>query len=194
MIATTIRVAGAAALGGIAGLLGGLFGSMGIMTMMRFNQLQPPFNNLKIWHAMLLVVDQADFMTALAGPEALEGMRLVLYLRWVDGKRGRVADPHRPARFRGGEATDREAGYNGEKITVLDSVELANSHIPALVTVDLLKREREQCVRSARPSGATGKSGGIDSAAIEYEPEVLEAPRPRSSVGNWRRPCFPSSQ
>ena len=34
---------------------------------LRFNQLQAPFNNLKMRQAMLLVVNQADFITALAG-------------------------------------------------------------------------------------------------------------------------------
>src|SRR5579883_1244675 len=41
-------------------------GSIGIM---RFNQLQPPFNNEKLRQAALYVVDQTDVMTALAGED-----------------------------------------------------------------------------------------------------------------------------
>jgi peptide/nickel transport system substrate-binding protein len=45
-----------------------------------------------------------------------------------------------PRDFAAAKRLIAEAGYKGKKITVLDSVELANSHIAALVTADLLKR------------------------------------------------------
>ena len=114
---------------------------MGIMTMMRFNQLQPPFNNLKMRQAMLLVVDQAEFMTALAGDPRHWNVCASFFtcggpMANDDGSQVLTG----PRDFAAAKRLIAEAGYKGEKITVLDSVELANSHIPALVTADLLKR------------------------------------------------------
>jgi len=40
---------------------------LGSTTMLRFNHLHPPFNNVKMRQAILAVTDQADFMNALAG-------------------------------------------------------------------------------------------------------------------------------
>ncbi len=44
-----------------------LLGSIGII---RFNHLQPPFNNVKLRRALLPAVDQSDFVAAVMGPEA----------------------------------------------------------------------------------------------------------------------------
>ena len=43
---------------------------IGIMTMVRFNQLFPPFDNPKMREAVLSVTNQADFMEAVAGDKA----------------------------------------------------------------------------------------------------------------------------
>jgi peptide/nickel transport system substrate-binding protein len=40
---------------------------LGSTTMLRFNHLQPPFNNVKMRQAVLAVTDQTEFMSALAG-------------------------------------------------------------------------------------------------------------------------------
>jgi peptide/nickel transport system substrate-binding protein len=114
---------------------------VGVMTMMRFNQLQPPFNNLRMRQAMLLVVNQADFMTALAGDPKHWNLCASFFtcggpMANDDGSQVLTG----PRDFAAAKRLIAEAGYNGEKITVLDSVELANSHVPALVTADLLKR------------------------------------------------------
>ena len=62
------------------------------MTLLRFNQLCPPFDNVKMRQAVLAVTDQAEFMSALAGdPKNWKLMRLVLHLRHADGQRRRLA-------------------------------------------------------------------------------------------------------
>ena len=116
---------------------------MGVMTMMRFNQLEPPFNNLKMRQAMLLVVDQADFMTAMAGDPKHWKVCTSFFtcggpMANEDGSQILTG----PRDFAAAKRLIAEAGYKGKKITVLDSVELANSHVPALVAADLLKRAR----------------------------------------------------
>jgi peptide/nickel transport system substrate-binding protein len=40
---------------------------LGSMGLLRFNQLQPPLDNVKMRRAVLTATDQAEFMTALAG-------------------------------------------------------------------------------------------------------------------------------
>jgi peptide/nickel transport system substrate-binding protein len=114
---------------------------MGVMTMMRFNQLQPPFNNLKMRQAMLPVVNQADFMTALAGDPKHWNVCASFFtcggpMANEDGSQILTG----PRDFAAAKRLIAEASYKGEKITVLDSVELNNSHIPALIIADLLKR------------------------------------------------------
>jgi peptide/nickel transport system substrate-binding protein len=42
---------------------------LGTMGLLRFNQQQPPFDNVKMRQAVLAAVDQAEFMTALAGKD-----------------------------------------------------------------------------------------------------------------------------
>jgi len=114
---------------------------LGSTTMLRFNQLYPPFDNIKMRQAVLAVVDQTEFMTALAG----------------DRKNWRVCPSFftcgTPMSNEAGSATltgkrdfDKakrlvaEAGYKGEKIVVLDTVDTPTAHAHALVVFDLLKK------------------------------------------------------
>jgi len=108
---------------------------------LRFNHLYPPFDNVKMRRAVLMVANQADFMTAYmgdpknwkacpsfftcgtpmasnAGSEALTGKRD------LDEAKKLIT----------------EAGYKGEKIVLLDAVDQPLIHAEALVTTDLLKK------------------------------------------------------
>jgi peptide/nickel transport system substrate-binding protein len=108
---------------------------------LRFNHLYPPFDNVKMRQAVLMVANQADFMTAYvgdpknwklcpsfftcgtpmagnAGSEALSGKRD------LDAAKKLVA----------------EAGYKGEKIVLLDAVDQPLIHAEALVATDALKK------------------------------------------------------
>jgi peptide/nickel transport system substrate-binding protein len=114
---------------------------LGVMDMLRFNHLYPPFDNVKMREAVLAVVDQSDFMSAVAGdqkywkicpsfftcgtPMASNAGSTVL-----TGKRD----------FDKARKLIVEAGYHGEKIVVLDAVDQPNVHAQALVTADLLKK------------------------------------------------------
>ena len=114
---------------------------IGSMAMLRFNQLQPPFDNVKMRQAVMAVIDQSEFMGAIAGdpknwtpcasffacgtPMASDAGSEAL-----SGKRD----------FDKAKQLIAEAGYQGEKVVVLDGVDQANFHVIALVAYDLLKK------------------------------------------------------
>ena len=114
---------------------------LGSMGLLRFNQLFPPFDNVKMRQAVLAVVDQTEFLTALAGdrkdwkpcasfftcgtPMANESGSAALA-----GKRD----------FDAAKRLIAEAGYKGEKIVVLEAVDLLTNHIHGLVVFELLKK------------------------------------------------------
>ncbi len=114
----------------------------GYPSLLRMNQLHPPFDNPKIRQALLGAVDQADFMSAVAGTDPS---------RWKD-KVG-IFPPGSPL------ATDvgmevltsprdyakvkREiiaAGYKGEPIVVMVATDYPTLNAMALVGVDMLKK------------------------------------------------------
>lgn len=114
---------------------------LGSTTMLRFNQLQPPFDNIKMRQAVLAVVDQTDFMTALAGDRKNwracpsfftcgTPMSSDIGSAALTGKRD----------FDKAKKLVAEAGYKGEKIVVLDAVDTPTAHAHALVVFDLLKK------------------------------------------------------
>ena len=109
--------------------------------MLRFNHLHPPFNNIKMRQAVLAVIDQAEFMSALAGdprnwnlcpsfftcgtPMASNvGSEALTGKRDFDKAKSLIAD----------------AGYKGEKIVVLDAVDTPTAHALGLVVFELLKK------------------------------------------------------
>jgi len=109
--------------------------------MTRFNHTQPPFDNPKMRQAVLSVVDQGDFLAALAGeeqnwercasfftcgtPMANEAGSAIL-----SGKRD----------FDKAKKMIAEAGYKGERVVVMDAVDQPVAHTQALVVSDLLKK------------------------------------------------------
>jgi peptide/nickel transport system substrate-binding protein len=110
---------------------------------LRFNQLQPPFDNVKMRQAVLAVADQREYMTALAGaPENWStcysfftcGFPLAKEVGEV-GAEGLTGprDPEKAKRL------IAEAGYKGERIVLLTAVDYAVSQAQSLVTFEKLK-------------------------------------------------------
>ena len=108
---------------------------------LRFNHLQPPFDDAKMRQAVLTVADQSDFMTVFAGdtknwkscpsfftcgtPMASDaGSEVLTGTRDFDKAKRLIA----------------ESGYKGQRIVVLDAVDQPNPHAHALVAADLLKK------------------------------------------------------
>ena len=114
-------------------------GGIGIL---RFNHLHPPFDNQAIRRALLGAVDQAEFMTAVAGDErALWKDRVAVFspgtpLASEAGLEAITGPRDLPAAARAIKA----AGYDGRPVVLLGPSDQATSYPLALVAADLLKR------------------------------------------------------
>ncbi|MSP87435.1 MAG: ABC transporter substrate-binding protein [Alphaproteobacteria bacterium] len=113
-------------------------GSLGII---RFNHTLPPFDNVKMRQALLHVVDQNDYMLAIAG-DAKNGKVCASYFtcgtpmasdvdtQIILGKRDMDK----------AKALIREAGYKGEKIIILSATDQPIVHAQGLLTAELLRK------------------------------------------------------
>src|SRR5215471_4895711 len=113
---------------------------IGPMGCLRFNHLIPPFDNVKMRQAVLIVANQADFMSAYAGPP--ENWKACPSYFTCGTSMSNDAGSAALAGKRDFDTAKQliaEAGYKGEKIVVLDAVDQPVIHPQALVTADLLK-------------------------------------------------------
>lgn len=107
---------------------------------MRFNALYPPFDNPAIRRAILPAIDQASFMTAIAGEDrALWRDRVGVFSvgkpmstdAGVDVMQGDID---------AGRRALAAAGYKGEKIVVMVAADYPALYAAAMVGADLLRR------------------------------------------------------
>ena len=109
--------------------------------MVKFNWLQPPFNNIKMRQAVLAVADQADFLTALAGDKS--NWELCPSFFTCDTPMANTAGSEALTGKRDYDKAKQlvaESGYKGEKIVILDAVDQPVAHSQALVVADELKK------------------------------------------------------
>jgi len=113
------------------------------IAIMRFNHLQPPFNNVLMRRAILAVVNQTEYMTAANGSDYPEywqdkvgvfapgtPMASDAGLEKITGKRD----------FDLARQLIKESGYDGSPIVLLDPVDSPAHHASALVTAELFKK------------------------------------------------------
>ena len=114
---------------------------LGVMTMVRFNHLYPPFDNVKMRQALLAVANQKEFLATIAGDQKYWSVCASFFTCGTP-----MANDAGSAALTGSRDFDKakkliaEAGYKGEKIVVLDAVDQPNPHAQALVAADLLKK------------------------------------------------------
>jgi peptide/nickel transport system substrate-binding protein len=114
---------------------------LGSMAFLRFNHLNPPFNNVKMRQAVLAVADQADFMSAFAG-DAKNWNRCPSFFTCgtpMANDAGSVALTGKRD-FDKAKRLIAEAGYQGEKVVILDGVDQPSPHAQALVAFELLRK------------------------------------------------------
>ncbi|HEX3953619.1 MAG TPA: ABC transporter substrate-binding protein, partial [Stellaceae bacterium] len=113
-------------------------GNIGIL---RFNHLLPPFNNPKMREAVLNVVDQKEYMAAVAGDPKYGKPCVALFVCGTPFATEAGADEllHAP-NFEKAKALIKEAGYKGEKIVLLSATDQPIVQNQALVTQELLTK------------------------------------------------------
>ena len=108
---------------------------------LRFNQLQPPFDNFKLREAVLNLVDQKDYMGAAAGDPKYWKTCAALFGCGTPFETNAGADAllkgPNPAKAK---ELIKEAGYKGEKIVLLSATDQPIVHGQALVTLDALRK------------------------------------------------------
>jgi peptide/nickel transport system substrate-binding protein len=113
-------------------------GNQGIL---RFNHVQPPFDNLKLREAVLNLVNQKDYMQAAAGDPKYWKTCVALFgcdtpLQTEAGADALLKGPD-PAKAKQLIAA---SGYKGEKIVLLDATDQPIVHGQALVTLAMLRQ------------------------------------------------------
>jgi peptide/nickel transport system substrate-binding protein len=105
-----------------------------------FNQLFPPFNNVKVREAVLHAVNQEKFVAGLGYPL---DMRLTYCATWFicggPNQTDAGAEPFRKVDLAKARQLLAEGGYKGERIVVLVPTDITYLNAAALVTVQTLK-------------------------------------------------------
>ncbi|MFZ3235632.1 MAG: ABC transporter substrate-binding protein [Stellaceae bacterium] len=113
----------------------------GVAGILRFNDLQPPFDNDKMRQALLYAVDQKSFMAALAGDPKYWSTCYSFYSCGGPMASMAGAEPlEGPRDLAKAKQLIAEAGYKGERVVLLDPTDFSVLHSLSLVTADLLHR------------------------------------------------------
>lgn len=110
---------------------------------MRFNHLQPPFNNPAIRQALLKAIDQKAIMAGTFGEENKEFWQSGVGFFSPDSPmatRIGLEAFTSPRDVRKAAAEIKAAGYNGEPVVVLDPVDYPWTHPCTLLAADTLKK------------------------------------------------------
>jgi peptide/nickel transport system substrate-binding protein len=113
-------------------------GSLGVM---RFNQLQPPFDNAKLRQAMLYVVDQTDIMTALAGdPKNWKTCYSVFTCGTPMSSDAGAAALSGKRDVEKAKALVKDSGYKGERVVLMSATDQPIVNAQANVVAEELRQ------------------------------------------------------
>jgi peptide/nickel transport system substrate-binding protein len=106
----------------------------------RFNQLHPPFDNPKMRQALLYLVNQQDYVLAIAGSEK-QGKPCPSFFTCGSLSESKVGSEVLTGKRDLAKAKQliKEAGYKGEKVVVLSATDQPIVHSQGLVTTELLR-------------------------------------------------------
>jgi peptide/nickel transport system substrate-binding protein len=116
--------------------------TVGVIPMIAFNHVQPPFNNRKLLQALLPAIDQADFMAAAMGDQTdlfhLPAGVFTPGLPWaVTAGLEALSGPRDVALAK---RLVKESGYAGEKVLLMAPSDYPQTAAICQVTNDLMKR------------------------------------------------------
>ena len=112
----------------------------GFNGILRFNHLHPPFNNAAVRRAVMLAVNQVDYMNAITGADAsaFRTCRAVLPCGTPYGRE--LGGAAMPADLEKARAALKASGYKGEKVVIINPTDFVTIGPLGDVTYDLLKQ------------------------------------------------------
>jgi len=114
---------------------------LGNVGVLRFNHIQPPFDNPKMREAVLNLVNQKDYMAAVAGDPKYWKTCVAIFVCGGPFETNAGADEllHGP-NLEKAKALIKDAGYKGEKIVLLSATDQPIVQAQALVTQQALSK------------------------------------------------------
>ena len=115
---------------------------LGNIGSLRFNHLNPPFNDVRARRAVMMALNQEDYMRAVVGDD--ENLWKVCPSYFTPGTAAYTEDGGEilkgPRKYEAAKALLKEAGYNGEKIALCVATDVAITKAEGDVTADMLAR------------------------------------------------------
>ncbi len=97
---------------------------LGTMGILQLNHLHPPFNNVKARQAMLYLINNADYLNTIAADKKLQTLCFSFFGCGVEMETDAGSEIYKGAKdVKKAEALFKEAGYNGEPITILHATD-----------------------------------------------------------------------
>ncbi len=114
----------------------------GILSLMRLNHLQPPFNNVKVRQAVALAVNQSDYMRAILGDDQRiwRECRSLFPCGTPFGTEDLSEFGRPPRNLDGAKAALAASGYNNEKVVIINPTDFPLIGPLGQVTADTLRR------------------------------------------------------
>ena len=115
--------------------------STGVMPVLRFNCLQPPFANADLRRAVLGAIDQREFMSAFSSDASIWRVKAGVFTPGTPMASDAGLDAlFGPTDFDRARRAVAAAGYNGERTVVMNPTDHPVNTVLAQVAGDLLKR------------------------------------------------------
>ena len=116
---------------------------MGTMGILQLNHLHPPFNNVKARQAMLYIINNADYLNTIAADPKLQKLCFSYFGCDVGMETDAGSEIYKgPKDYKKAEALFKEAGYNGEPITILHATDHQYINPANLVMIQQLRKAR----------------------------------------------------
>ncbi len=112
----------------------------GFNGVLRFNHLNPPFNDVRIRRAVLMAVNQTDYMQAVTGndPTAFRTCKAMFPCGTPYGRE--LGGAAMPGNIEAAKAALRDAGYGGQKVVIINPTDFVSIGPLGDVTYDTLKK------------------------------------------------------
>jgi peptide/nickel transport system substrate-binding protein len=115
--------------------------AMGTMGILQLNHLHPPFNNVKARQAMFYILNNADYLNTIAADKKLQKLCFSYFGCDVAMETDAGSEVYKgPKDYKKAEALFKEAGYNGEPITILHATDHQYINPANLVMIQQLRK------------------------------------------------------